>query len=100
MEEKQKSAFSAALVPGIILAITLIVVDLIFFVVGLEFDSKIKYLSILVMAGLLFWGMTNARDKTYGGFISYGKAFGIGFWATFIAAVIGAIYAYFYFSQN
>ena len=98
MESQQKSTFNASLVPGLILGITLIVVDLIYFLLGLEFDSKIKWLSFLVMAAIMFWGMTTVRDKNFGGYVSFGKAFAIGFWMTVIAAIIGAVYAYFYFS--
>ena len=98
MEEQQKSTFSASLVPGIIMGVILIVVDLIFFLAEVEFDSKIKWLSFIVMGGIMYWAMTTIRDKNFGGYVSYGKAFGIGFWVAFIAAVIGSVYAYFYFT--
>ena len=81
METQQKSAFSTALVPGLIMGVTLIVVDLIFFILDVKYDSKIKWLSFIVMAGLLFWIMSTARDKNYGGYISFGKSFTVGFWA-------------------
>ncbi len=98
MEAQQKSTFNASLVPGLILGIAMIVVDLIYFLLGIAFDSKIKWLSFLIMAAILFWGMTTIRDKNFGGYVSFGKSFAIGFWIIVISGIIGAVYAYFYFS--
>ena len=98
MEEKQKSPFSAAIVPGIILGLALIVFDLILFLMDVDRESKLRYVGYLIMAGVIFWAMTTYRDKQLGGFISYGKAFGVGFWTGIIGSVIAVIYTYIYFT--
>jgi len=98
METQQKSTFSASLIPGIITGIALVVIDLIYYIFDVEYDSKIKWFSFLVMAALIYWAMSTVRDKTFGGYVTYGKAFTIGFWTILIAAVVGAIYSYFYFN--
>ena len=96
MEENQKSPFQFAIMPGIYLGIVLIVVSLVFFLLDVAYDSPIMYLSYLVMAAGLFYAMITYRDKSLGGLISYGTAFGVGFWTLLIATILGTIYGYFY----
>jgi hypothetical protein len=94
--ENQKSTFSASLIYGLLLAISLIIFDLILFVLDVDIHSKIKWISYLIMIGGIFWAMISYRDKYAGGFISYGQAFGVGFFTVLIAAIITAVYTYFY----
>ncbi len=43
--------------------------------------------------------MINYRDKFSGGYISYGKAFGVGFWVVLFSTILGTIFGYFYVTQ-
>ena len=94
--ENQRSSVSASLIYGLFLAIALIVFDLILFILGVDINSKIKWISYLIMIAGIFWAMISYRDKNAAGFISYGQAFGVGFFTVLFAAVLTAIYTYFY----
>jgi len=94
MEENQKSSFKVALNYALITAALLIVLDLIFYVMDLAYDSKIKYISYLIFIGGIIWGQKVYRDAHSDGLISYGKSFSVGFTVGFFAALITAIYAF------
>jgi len=95
MEEK-KSVVSVSLMYGIYLGLALIAYSLLMFVLDVDRESKIMWVSYLIMAAGLFWAMVSVRDKYFGGFISYGKAFATGFWTALFAAIIGALFTYIY----
>ena len=98
MDENQKSTFSVSLVPGIILGFAFIVFSVVLYLLDLPYDSNVRYLSLIIMALGIWWAQTNSRDKTFGGNISFGKAFMIGFWITLISAIVASVYTYFYFA--
>lgn len=99
MEENQQSTFSTSLMPGIFLGLALIVFSLILFLLDVDSQSKVNWISYLIMAGGLFWAMQTYRDKHMGGFATYGQVFGAGFWTGFIATVVATIFTYFYVSM-
>jgi len=94
--ENQKSVIKPSLTYGLYLGIALILFSLIMYLLDIDRESPIMYISYLVMAGGLFWAMISFRDKINGGFVSYGKAFGTGFWTGLFAAIIGSIFTYIY----
>lgn len=96
MEENNKSAIMPSLMYGIYLGFALILFSLILFLAEVDFESRLKWISYLILAAGLFWAMISFRDKHNGGFVSYGKAFGVGFWTGLFAAIISAIFTYFY----
>ena len=97
--ENQKSPISASLTYGLLLGLALIVFSLIMFILNVGQHSKIQWISYLIMIGGLFWAMIAYRNKYSDGFISYGKAFGVGFWTILFAAIIASIYTYFYVTR-
>jgi len=96
MEEKQPSAFQASINPGLVMGLTLIVFSLIMYVIGVKYDSKINWLSYLIIIGFLYWSMTTFRDKSLGGFASYGQVFKAGFFTVLISAILTSIFMYIY----
>jgi hypothetical protein len=95
--EENKSVVSASLMYGIYLGLALIAYSLLMFVLDIDHESKLTWFSYLIMAGGLFWAMVSVRDNYFNGFVSYGKAFGIGFWVVLFAAVITSLFTYIYF---
>lgn len=77
--ENQKSVIKPSLTYGLYLGVVLILFSLIMFLLDIDRESKLMWVSYLIMAGGLFWAMISFRDKINGGFITYGKAFGAGF---------------------
>jgi hypothetical protein len=94
--EKKQSAFASAFSPGIIISAVLILYSLVMFLLDVSYDSKLNYLSYLILAIGLFWAIFSYRNKQEGGFISYGGAFSSGFYVGLIISVIVAIYTYVY----
>jgi hypothetical protein len=96
MENKKQSAFASAFTPGIIISAALILFNLVMFLLEVTYDSKVNYLSYLILAIGLFWVITSYRNKQEGGFISYGGAFSSGFYAGLIISIIIAVYTFIY----
>jgi len=94
--EDQKSVIKPSVSYGLYLGIALILFSLIMFLLDVDHDSKLMWFSYLIMAGGLFWAMVSFRDKINRGFITYGKAFGVGFWTGLFAAILGSIFTYIY----
>lgn len=95
MEEK-KSAFMPSLMPGIYLGFVLIIFSLLLFVLDVDMESPIKYLSYVIMALGLFWAVVSYRDKQMEGYIEYGTAFSAGFYTGLFAAVLSGIFTFIY----
>ena len=95
MENKQ-SAFASAFSPGIIISAALILFSLVMFLLDVSYDSKVNYLSYLILAIGLYWAITSYRNKQEGGFITYGGAFSSGFYTGLIISIIVAIYTFIY----
>jgi ABC-type phosphate/phosphonate transport system permease subunit len=67
------------------------------FLVDVEYDSGLRYISFIFLAVIIFWGMTTHKNNNLGGFMSYGQAFVVGFFIVLISTVISSVYSYFYF---
>jgi len=96
MEDQKKSIIQPSIMPGVFLGIALIIFSLILYLLDINRQSGWNYLSLLVMALGLYWAMITVRDKTLGGTMSYGQAFGTGFWAGLVAVIISTIFTYLY----
>ena len=96
MEENQKSVIMPSLTYGVYLGFALIVYSLLLFLLDVEQESWLTWVSYVIMAAGLFWAMISIRDKELGGYVSYGKAFGIGFWTTIFATIVSGIFTYIY----
>jgi len=96
MENKNQSAFAASFTPGIIIAAVLIVFSLVMYLLDVDRESPVNYISYLFLAVGLWWAITTYRNNQEGGLISYGKAFSAGFYVGLVASVLVAIYLYIY----
>ena len=96
MEEKMKSAFMPSLMPGIYLGFALIIFTLLTFVLDVDMESPIKYVSYGIMGLGIYLSIIAFRDKHLDGTITYGKAFSAGFYTGLIASIIGSIFTVIY----
>ncbi|MBU2651195.1 MAG: DUF4199 domain-containing protein [Bacteroidetes bacterium] len=98
MEKQQVSSGKIALNYGLIFGVILIIFSLILFIldVGIKDMRTWGYVSYVFIIAGMFLGMKAYRDKT--GFLTYGKAFGLGFLISLYAFIILAIYNYIYFT--
>jgi hypothetical protein len=87
---------------GLIMGALLAAFPLLLFALGLDKEESIQSVStvvnLLVIGGVLFFGIREERDIRGNGFITFGKGFGMGFKISVIAASISAISSYLYFS--
>ena len=93
---EKKSTFGPALQFGLLTGLFMIVYGLIMYLTGIDRQSYWNIVSYVIFAAGMYWGITSIRDKQLEGVMSYGKAFGIGFWIALFAALLTGIYAYFY----
>lgn len=93
---EKKSTFGPALQFGLLTGLFMIVFSLIMYLVGIDRKSYWNIISYLIFVAAMYWGVSNIRDKQLEGVMSYGKAFGVGFWIAVFAALLTGIYAYFY----
>ena len=93
---EKKSTFGPAVQFGLLTGLFMIVFSLIMYLAGVERESYWNIISYLIFVAVMFWGVTSIRDRQLNGLMSYGKAFGVGFWIAVFAALLTGIYAYFY----
>lgn len=93
---EQKSTFSFALQFGLLTGLALIVFTLILYLAGVGDKSPVHFISLVIYIGMIYWGITNIRDRQLEGVMSYGKAFGTGFWITLFTAILVGVFAFFY----
>ncbi len=90
METKSTSLTKWAMTYGLYLGIFHIVVLMILYFREQLFTNVVSgYVVAVFVVGILWFGMTNYRDKVNGGVLSYGKGVGIGV----MIALFGAIFA-------
>lgn len=78
---------------GAILGAALVIFTLILYMTGLTFSKGISYLSFLLLIGGIVLGIKNYKDQDQG-FISYGRALGVGMLTTLFASIIVALFTY------
>ena len=93
---EKKSTFTPSLQFGLFTGLALIVFSLILFLLGAEKQSYWNLVNYVIIIAGIYWGMTNIRTRYLDNVMSYGKAFGIGFWITLVFAVLVAIFTFFY----
>ncbi len=93
---EQKSTFLPALQFGLATGLSMIVFSLILYLAGVDIKSYWNLFGYILFVGGLYWGMTSIREKQLEGVMTYGKAFGTGFWITVFAAILLGIFAFFY----
>ena len=96
MENKNPSAFSSSFSPGVIIGAVLIVFSLLMYLLDVDRESPVNYISYLFLAIGLWWAIDAYRKKMEGGFITYGRAFSMGFYVGLVASVLVAVYLYIY----
>lgn len=90
---------------GAMAALVTILVGLVFHLAGLTSYTEqnnptnwiASILNWVVMAGAMVIGMKKYREEA-GGYMTFGKGFGIGFWVSLIMALIVAVWTYVFFA--
>ncbi len=96
--KNRPSSAKVALTNGVFMGIALIVLSLILYLLGLNRESYVPYLSYALMIVLTIVFVLQWRNKYNDGFISYSSAFGNGFLTILFGAILSALYAYVFFA--
>lgn len=94
MENKDQGMLKPALYYGLLTAVVLMIITLMFYMLGQSANRVQNWIGYVVMIGGLFYGIKSFRDQHRGGFISYGQSLGFG---TMIGLFIGLITGVFVF---
>lgn len=95
MENTNQSSFlKSTMNYGAMLGLALVIYSVILWMFGLTFSKPLGYLSYLLIIAGLYLGIRAFRDQESGGFISYGRALGVG---TMIGLFAGVITGFFTF---
>ncbi|HNR19197.1 MAG TPA: DUF4199 domain-containing protein [Bacteroidia bacterium] len=85
---------------GLIGAGAIIIWSLIGYIMGNDKIDTMKYPGYIVMLGIMIYTLRGAiieRKNTGGGFISFGKAYGVAMLTSLITWVIYSVFSFFYF---
>ncbi len=96
MENQQYPMWKHSLMYGIYLGVILIILSLVFYILDLHGENWTGYINYVFILGGVILASVTYRDKYLNGFISYGQSFSVGFLTGLFAAIIGAIFTYFF----
>ena len=98
MEEKSTSTFKTGLTYGDILGLALIIYSVLLYVLDLNLNKYMGWISYIIIIGTIIYGTKKYRDDNLNGFISYGQALGLATIIVVFGALIHIIYTYFFIS--
>ena len=95
MEEIKNKIGKHTIKFGIMLGVTLILFELLLYIMDISMESKLKYLNIIISAGIITYGIYVFREKNNGGYIRYDlKSLLIGFLISLYGGILLTIYTY------
>jgi len=96
MEENKVSQFMPALTSGIILGVVLIIFALLMYFLDVDRESKINWLSYLILFVGLYMAVASYRKKLPGEFMTYGEGVLQGFLTGLFTSILVAVFTYIY----
>ena len=94
----KKTVLISGLVIGIILSVNMIMmVNLMYSNPEMKGNDVVGYATMVVLFSLIFFGVRSYRNKHPDRFISFGKAFRIGFWIASIGSTMYVVVWLFYY---
>lgn len=94
MEENKPAMMKHAMTYGAIIGLVLVVYSVILYITGLTFNRGLGFIQYVVLFVGIYMGTKSFRDNPQGGFITYGRALGIG---VLISLFVGIISVFFQF---
>lgn len=92
MSESSKSKWGYILTYAALLGVSNIILNVILYVSGYQLAPWAKWLTYPLLILWVALGIKSYKEKELNGFISYGNAFSIGFFISFIGGLIGLVY--------
>ncbi len=82
---------------GVIISLAIIVLSLILFLLNLDQNKPLQFLSYAVLIAGIVLSQLNYRNKYSNGFIEYGQAFMVGMVTSLVLAIIVGVYTFIFF---
>jgi hypothetical protein len=95
---ENKSVFLPSFTYGLIIAVVLIVFKLILYLLDIDEQSYWQMFYYVIFAFGIVWVEFFMRNQRLDGYITFGKAFLVGFYASLAVALVMAVYSYVYMS--
>jgi len=95
--DQKPSNFKVALNHGLLLGVALVLFSLLMYVVGVPMDSKVQWISYVIMIAGLVLGIQQWRENYNGGFLAYGQAFSHGFLMVLFVGIVTSIWVLLFF---
>jgi hypothetical protein len=95
--EKKPSIVMVCLGYGVIIALAIIVLSLILFLLNLDQNKPLQFLSYAILIAGIILSQFNFRNKYLNGYIEYGKAFVVGMLTSLFLAIIMGVYTFIFF---
>jgi len=94
MNVKEEGMFKPAINYGLIIAVSIIVISLVFYLAGHATSTIQSYIATVVLIAGLVYAAISYRKDPMGGFISYGQSLGFIVLTGLMASLIIAVYNY------
>jgi len=94
MNDKKTGLLSHAMTYGAIIGLALIVYSVLLYIMDQFFNRSLGLLQYAILIAGIFIACKTFRDKQQDGFITYGRALGLG---TLISVFVGILISFFYF---
>ena len=92
MNVKEEGMFKPSLNSGLIIAVPIIVISLVFYLLGQATSSVQSYIAMVVLIAGLVYAAISYRKDSMGGYISYGQSLGFIVLTGLIASLVIAVY--------
>ncbi len=94
MEENKNSMNKTALTYGLGLGGIMILLELLFYSLDIDRESKIRWVSIIIVIAAMIVGVKNYRDNVLNGYITYGKSVTLSFLIGLYSAILVSIFMF------
>jgi hypothetical protein len=94
MEDNKSGLLKHAMTYGAIIGLILVVYSVVLYIGGLTFNKGLGLIQYAVLITGLYLGTKAFRDKTLGGFITYGQALGLGVLIALFVGIISIFFQY------
>ncbi len=98
MENEKYPSWKHAMTYGLYIGIALIVLSLVYYLLDVYAEKWTGYISYVVLLLGIIFSQIKYRDDRLGGYITFGQSFSTGFLTGLFAAVLTAIFSYFFIS--
>lgn len=98
MKNQNASNLKQSMNLGVILGLVLICYSIILYMLDLNLNTNMGYISYIIIAVTLFFTIKSYRDNYQNGFITYSKALGTGTLISLFASFLNAFYVYIFYT--